>query len=127
VALRLLLVDDNVPFLEAARALFEREGVAVVGVASTSSEALLLVEDLRPDVTLIDIDLGAESGFDLARRLARAGAESRMILISTHDEDDFAGLIDASPAVGFVPKSRLDASAVHEVLRRDGNTGPDPA
>jgi DNA-binding NarL/FixJ family response regulator len=116
--LRLILVDDNEPFLEAASALFGWEGISVVGVASTSEEALQLIEELRPDVTLIDIELGADSGFDLARRLASAGETSPLILISTHDERDFEDLIEASPAVGFVSKSRLGAMAVHEVLRR---------
>src|SRR5712671_2619638 len=79
VQIRCLIVDDNQPFLEAARLLLEREGVAVVGVATTSAEALLLEGELRPDVVLVDIRLGNESGFDLAHRLS-----STVILISTH-------------------------------------------
>ncbi len=66
MVLRCVIVDDSARFLEAARALLEREGVDVVGVASTIAEALRLVDEVRPDVTLVDIDLGAESGFDLA-------------------------------------------------------------
>jgi DNA-binding NarL/FixJ family response regulator len=77
VALRLLIVDDSLPFLEAARAVLGREGITVVGVASTSAEAVRLVEELRPDVTLVDIDLGTDSGFDLARQLARIGGGLR--------------------------------------------------
>jgi DNA-binding NarL/FixJ family response regulator len=117
VALRLLIVDDSLVFLEAARAVLDREGIAVVGVASTSAEAIRRVEELRPDVTLVDIDLGDESGFDVVRQLARAAAGSRTILISTHEETDYADLIEASPAVGFLAKSRLGAEAVREVLR----------
>jgi DNA-binding NarL/FixJ family response regulator len=118
MSLRCVIVDDSARFLEAARALLEREGVAVVGVASTIAEALRLVEEVRPDVTLVDIDLGAESGFDLASRLARDGgrAPSPAILISTHAEADFADLIDTSPAVGFLSKSDLSAEAIHAIL-----------
>ena len=104
---RCLIVDDNRPFLEAARMLLEREGVAVVGLATTSAEALRLEEELRPDFVLVDIRLGDESGFDLARRL-----NSTVILISTHAESEYAEEIAASPAVGFVPKTQLSASAV---------------
>ena len=59
---------------------------SVVGVASTSAEALRLFEELRPDVTLVDINLGGESGFELAEQLHRAGGSSPspVILISTH-------------------------------------------
>ena len=70
--LRCLIVDDNASFLDAATNLLEREGLDVVGVASTSDEALRQAEELRPDVVLVDIMLGTESGFDLARRLADA-------------------------------------------------------
>jgi CheY-like chemotaxis protein len=112
-----LIVDDNVSLLKAAGALLEREGIAVVGVASTTSEALQLVEAHRPDVTLIDIDLGQESGFDLVHRLARDGTQRHSsILISCYAEADFADLIEASPAVGFLAKSQLSAQAIHAIL-----------
>jgi DNA-binding NarL/FixJ family response regulator len=116
MVLRCVIVDDSARFVEAARALLEREGVDVVGVASTIAEALRLVGEVRPDVTLVDIDLGAESGFDLASRLARNGARGRAILISTHAEADFADLIDSSPAVGFLSKSDLSAQALYAIL-----------
>src|SRR4029077_18897167 len=64
-----LIVDDNAQFLESAADLLRREDVNVVGVASDSAEAIRLVTELRPDVTLVDIDLGSEDGFELARRL----------------------------------------------------------
>jgi DNA-binding NarL/FixJ family response regulator len=87
--------------------LLEREGVAIVGVATTSAEALRLEEELRPDVVLVDIRLGDESGFDLARRLS-----STVILISTHAPSEYAEEIAAGPAAGFIPKTELSASAV---------------
>ena len=120
--LRCLIVDDSPRSLDAARGLLERQGITIVGVASTSAEALQQVEELRPDVTLVDIDLGGESGFELARRLQRdAGvASSPLILISTHAEQDYADLIAASPAVGFLSKSALSASAIRELLGGDG-------
>jgi DNA-binding NarL/FixJ family response regulator len=107
VQIRCLIVDDNRPFLAAARLLLEREGVAVVGVATTSAEALRLEAELRPDVVPVDIRLGDESGFDLARRL-----NGTVILISTHVQSEYAEEIPASPAAGFIPKAQLSASAV---------------
>ena len=81
--------------------------MAVVGIATTSAEALRLEEELRPDVVLVDIRLGAESGFDLARRLS-----STVILVSTYAQTEYAEEIAASPAAGFIPKTQLSASAV---------------
>jgi CheY-like chemotaxis protein len=71
--LRVLIVDDNEAFLDAARALLERQGLSVVGVASTSADALERAEQLQPNVMLVDITLGDESGFELARRVAARG------------------------------------------------------
>jgi DNA-binding NarL/FixJ family response regulator len=119
VNVRCLIVDDNAGFLETARMLLERQGLDVVGVASTGDEAVRLARDLEPGVILLDIDLGGESGFSVARRLVEeCGFDGRrLILISTHDEDEFAELIEASPAIGFVSKSDLSAAAITELLR----------
>lgn len=120
--MRCVLVDDNSRFLGAARSLLERQGIAVVGLASTSEDALRRAEELRPDVLLVDIDLGSESGFDVARQLATSGKAS-VILISTHAEQDFADLIATSPAVGFISKSDLSAGTIHEVLKNRTRSG----
>ena len=116
--IRLLIVDDNKPFLEAARMLLEREGLTVAGVACTGAEALRQAEALRSDVVLVDISLGEESGFDLARRLVEddRGDETPVVLISTRAEEDVAELIAASPAAGFVAKAELSASAIRRIV-----------
>ena len=120
VAISVLIVDDNGSFLDAARVLLEREGLSVVGVASTGAEALRRAEELSPDVLLVDITLGRESGFELTRRLVEDGRGNRsaVILISTHSEADFADLIAESQAIGFVPKSELSAEAIRRILDR---------
>jgi len=121
---RLLIVDDSPAFLEAARAVLENEGMTVVGVASSSHEALERIRDLRPDVALVDIDLGDESGFDVARRLAEGPDPApSLIIISSHDGDDFEDLLEASPALGFVSKSSLSGDAIRAVLETNGR-GP---
>jgi DNA-binding NarL/FixJ family response regulator len=126
--LRCFIVDDSRHFVDAARSLLEQQGVLVVGVASTSAEALRGVEELRPDVTLVDVDLGQENGFDLTERLHRDGASASVILISTNTEQDFADLIAASPAVGFLSKSDLSTDAILDLLRsRDDRDDSDPA
>jgi two-component system, NarL family, nitrate/nitrite response regulator NarL len=116
--LRCVIVDDNSLFLEGATDLLTREGVDVVGVAANSAEAIRLVTELRPDVTLVDIDLGDEDGFELARRLNAISAASRVILVSTHAEEDLAHLIERSPVLGFIAKTRLSAQAIRDTLER---------
>jgi DNA-binding NarL/FixJ family response regulator len=116
---RCLIVDDNSFFLEGASDLLRREGLEVVGVASNSAEAVRLVTELSPDVTLVDVDLGDEDGLELARQLNESSAgRSKVILISTHAESDMTHLIGTSPAVGFIPKTRLSAQAILDALDR---------
>jgi DNA-binding NarL/FixJ family response regulator len=116
--LRCVIVDDSLVFLTAARSLLEREGAAVVGVASTSEDAIHRVEELRPDVTLLDVNLAAESGFALARRLSReAGVEPRrIILISTEAREEYQELISESPVAGFLTKSALSVAGRRELM-----------
>ena len=119
--LRCLIIDDNREFLAAASRLLEQEGIAVAGVAVRGDEAIRLASEVKPDVTLVDINLGGEDGLELARRLTddHGTGAGKVILISTHDEDEFADLIDASPAIGFIPKSALSADAIRRQLATD--------
>ena len=118
VVRRCVIVDDNERFLAVARASLERDGLEVVGTATTMTEALVQVDALRPDVALVDIALGTDSGFDLARQLVdrHPDLRTRIVLISTRREEDFADLIAASPAAGFVWKAHLSASAVRDLV-----------
>ena len=129
VAFSVLIVDDDRLFLEAARVLLEREGLRVIGAAATSAEAVRRAEVLQPEIVLVDIMLGRESGFDLARRLAgqREGGGPVVILISTHAEADFADLIAASPAAGFVPKQKLSGRAIRQIVHGRTPGGPPAA
>jgi CheY-like chemotaxis protein len=110
-----LLVDDNPDYLASARELLSGQGLAVLGTACTGAEALRLAAELAPDVVVLDVQLGDESGLDVARALAAAGGPP-VVLISTHAEDDLHELVVDSPVVGFVPKRRLGASAIVELL-----------
>lgn len=118
---RCLLVDDSEVFLETASLLLEREGLTVIGVASSIAEALRQARALRPDLILVDIGLGDESGFDLARLLTQdgqggQGVDAEVILISTVAEADYRELIDESPAAGFLPKSELSVRGISRIL-----------
>jgi CheY-like chemotaxis protein len=117
VSLRCLIVDDNESFLAIASTLLARQGLTVAGVASNAADALRLAREQRPDVVLVDIMLGGESGFDVARQLAAAdGSGPTVILVSTHAQTDFAELIDEAPAVGFISKSELSAEAIRRLV-----------
>jgi DNA-binding NarL/FixJ family response regulator len=118
MTLRVLLVDDSEQFLRAATTSLGRNGLEVVGTATSSATAPEQVERLEPDVVLVDVGLGEESGFDLVVALVDAFPylASRIVLISTRAADDYSELVEASPAVGFISKSDLSADAIDDLV-----------
>jgi DNA-binding NarL/FixJ family response regulator len=101
----------------------------VAGVASNIAGALRQARALRPDVVLVDIGLGEESGFELARLLAADGQDGQrgqggqgvradVILISAQAERDYTDLIAESPAAGFLHKPELSAQRISQILNR---------
>jgi DNA-binding NarL/FixJ family response regulator len=113
---RCVLVDDNNDFLASAAQLLESQGVDVIGVATTSADALRLAETLGPDVALVDIELDEEDGIELAQELAARTPSIQVVLISSYEREDLSDLIAGSPAVGFLPKPVLSASAIDSLL-----------
>jgi DNA-binding NarL/FixJ family response regulator len=114
VVLRCLLVDDNAAFLEAARNILTRDGVMVAGTASCAAGALRQAGALHPDVVLVDVGLGSENGFDLARDLAAQGIT--VIMTSTGAEEDYADLIAESPVAGFLAKAALSGAEIRRII-----------
>ena len=119
-----LIVDDSLEFFEAVTQLLAGDGVRVVGFAATSDEAVKEALALRPDVALVDVDLGAESGFDVARRLAQLpDGGPPIVLISAESGSELAELVDASGARGFVSKTDLSGDAIRTILDHSGARG----
>jgi DNA-binding NarL/FixJ family response regulator len=115
MALRCVIVDDSGSFVEAARSLLEREGMRVVGAATTTADAMQKVAQLDPDVVLVDVFLGSESGPELAQRLVRNGGPA-VILISTHSEADVEPLIESAPVAGFMTKTELSVDGIRRIV-----------
>jgi DNA-binding NarL/FixJ family response regulator len=124
MAVRCLIVDDDDGFLDVARDLLEREQINVVGVASNSAGAIRLMAAARPDVMLIDVNLGEESGFDLVDSITGATppAPPILILISTYTLDDYIDL-PVPGATAFVRKSELSGTAIRRILVDAGESG----
>jgi DNA-binding response OmpR family regulator len=115
---RCLLVDDNQRFLDVARRGLERQGLHAVDTALDIDSALQAVATRRPDVVLVDVSLGLESGFDLVRRLAERFSHlaGRIIMISTRDEEDYAELMEGASAAGFLGKSSLSVQGIRTLI-----------
>jgi DNA-binding NarL/FixJ family response regulator len=124
MALTSLIVDDSLEFVEAAKQLLAEDGVRVVGFAATAEDAVEEALALQPDVALVDIDLGTESGFDVARRLAGLpGGGPPVVLISAESGSELVELVDASGVSGFVSKTDLSGDAIRKLLARADSGG----
>ena len=116
VRLSCLIVDDSEEFQASVSRLLSAQGMTIVGCASSAAQALRMAESLRPDVALVDVELGDEDGIELAAQLAASAAATPVILISIRDQDEVSELIRGSPARGFLRKDALGASGIVELL-----------
>lgn len=113
---RVLIVDDNAGFRTAVRRLLERRGFVVVAEAETGSAGVAMAKEHRPELVVLDVQLPDIDGFEVAERLSRLDLPVQVILTSSLDGTDFGALVAGSPALGFIPKAELSASAVEALL-----------
>ncbi|GAB3606013.1 response regulator transcription factor [Conyzicola nivalis] len=103
--IRLLLVDDQALVRMGFRMLLEAEpGIRVVGEAANGTDALRLAEDLRPDVVLMDVRMPGLDGIATTRALLERSPQSRVIILTTFDLDEYAFGGLRSGASGFLVK-----------------------
>ena len=119
VRLSCLIVDDSEEFQASASRLLSAQGMTITGCAVSIEEALRKAASLRPDVVLVDVELGDEDGIELAAQLAESAAATPVILISIRDREELSELIRGSPARGFLSKDALDASSIAQLLGRE--------
>jgi DNA-binding NarL/FixJ family response regulator len=112
----ILIVDDHAGFRASARRVLEAAGYEVMADAVDGDSAVAAAVGLGPDVVLLDVQLPDIDGFEVTRRLERAGVASAIVLTSSRDRSDFGSLIESSGARGFVPKAELSAESLAALL-----------
>ncbi len=117
---RVLIGDDHDAFREAARDLLEHRGYTVVGDAGDATAAVEAALRLQPDAVLLDVHLGSDDGFAVARVLARACPGAAVLLVSSDDYRHLSQRVEDSGARGFVLKSQLAVADLAACWRRDG-------
>jgi DNA-binding NarL/FixJ family response regulator len=111
-----VIVDDNDAFRGRMRVLLDCEGYDVIGEAADGASGLRVVRRLRPDVTLLDVQLPDTSGFAVAERLRREVGQTAIVIISTRDASDYAGAVARCGARGFIAKSEICGEELRAVL-----------
>lgn len=116
-AIRVLLVDDHMMVRQGLRSLLAQyPDIEVVGEAGEGLAVLGLVNELQPDVTLLDVRLADISGLDLARQLQRVRARTRVIILTSYDNEDYLLKAARAGVYGYLLKS-TSAEILAEAIR----------
>jgi DNA-binding NarL/FixJ family response regulator len=120
-----LVVDDQSPFRFAAKAVLRRlDGFELAGEAASGAEAIDLVEQLHPELVLMDINMPGMNGIEAARQIAAAHPEVVVFLCSTYDIGDLPPNAAASGARGYLNKEQFGADALRRLWQdRDSGAG----
>jgi DNA-binding NarL/FixJ family response regulator len=122
-AVRVLIVDDQPPFRLAARAVVESvDGFVVVGDAETAEQCLDEIDQLTPDLVLMDLNLPEMDGAQAAGVLRATHPHVVVVLLSSYDQAEFADLVDDCGAAAYVPKSDFGPDELEAVWARTAST-----
>ena len=117
-----LVVDDQAPFRDAARAVLERtHGFTLVGEAASGEQAVALVEELDPSLVVMDINMGAIDGIEATRRITSRHPGLLVVLCSTYPVDDLPPAVRTSGAAAYVHKEELSGRALRKLWERGGD------
>jgi DNA-binding NarL/FixJ family response regulator len=125
--LRLVLIEDHQALREGLELLLDRQGCQVVGTAGDASQGRALIERLQPDVSLVDIRLGEDSGIRLTAELIDADPDRRIVLYTGSSDIDllFSGL--DSGARGYALKEGTPSELTTALTTvAEGGTYVDP-
>ena len=104
--IRVLLVDDNPEFLEAATRFVATEPrIEVVGQALSGQEAVRETDKLQPDLVLMDYVMPDMNGIEATREIKIRAAVSRVVILTMHDLQEYRSQAEAAGADGFIAKA----------------------
>lgn len=113
---KVLLVDDHELITTAIKALLNAaDNITVIGVAESGEQSILAVEDLRPDVVLMDIEMPGMGGAEACRRILKIHPEIKIIGLSQHDNNSVPKQLLKIGAVGFISKKSSSEEMIHTI------------
>ena len=128
MTVRILLVDDQPLLRMGFRMVLDASaGLTVVGEAGSGSEAIALAQELRPDVVLMDVRMPGVDGIEATRQITAARPDTRVIILTTFDLDEYAFGGLRAGASGFLLKDTEPGelvAAIHTVAAGDASVSP---
>jgi DNA-binding NarL/FixJ family response regulator len=119
---RVVLVDDHSVVRAGLRHLLESDAsVAVVGEASTAAEGVQRVEELKPDLVVLDVSMPGASGLAVIGRMREVSPESRVLILSMHSDAEYVRESERLGSAGYVLKDDAVAELPDAIaVIRDG-------
>jgi len=103
--MKVLLVDDHALIRSGVATALAQKNFSVVAEASSVSQGLAMLNTHKPEITLIDVNLGSGSGIDLIKQAKKDGTSSKFVVLTMHDDNQTLELAKAAGAVAFITKS----------------------
>lgn len=116
--IRVLLADDHVMVREGTRRILEREpDLKVVAEASDGRETVALVEQLHPDVALVDISMPIMNGIEATRGIKRVAPRTAVLVLTAYDDDEYVFAVLEAGAAGYLLKNARSSELIDAVRR----------
>lgn len=127
--IRVVLIEDHdLTRIGLKTGLQQRSGIAVVGDAGTATAGLAVVQAQQPDVAVVDIGLPDRDGIELTREIKQAVPQSRVLILTMHDNESSVLAAFAAGADSYCMKDvRMDKLVEALQATREGNAWIDPA
>src|SRR5713226_2758531 len=110
--IRVILADDHLIVRQGLRLVLEKEHIEVLGEASDGLEAIRLIQELRPEIAVLDLDMPGLDGLAVLREAARLSPQTRAVILTRHMEEPYAVEALRVGARGYVLKTQASTDLV---------------
>jgi DNA-binding NarL/FixJ family response regulator len=117
VAPRVLVVDDHRTFAELLSGALAVSGMEPCGVATSGAQALAMVQELRPDIVVMDIEMPRQDGLATTRRIREVAPHTLVAVVTAHRDPDWVARAAQAGASAFIPKDGALGEMIDVLLR----------
>lgn len=115
MTVRVLIVDDQAPFRDAARTVIDlTDGFEVAGEADTGEQAIEVARDLDPDLVLMDVNLPGINGLEATKQILAESDRVVILVLSTYEAEEYARRVAETGAAAYIPKSEFGPDRLSE-------------